>query len=204
MNSDFIEYPSSGISITNRRLVLGVGINDADYVVCITRDGKRVHCPFYRRWKSMIERCYSPICLRKHPEYTGCSVCAEWLTFSVFKAWMKAREWDGNHLDKDLLVEGNKEYHPDKCVFVSQDINSLLCDSKKMRGKYPIGVTKHSQNKMFISRCSYQGEYIYLGSYKAPLEAHSAYKRFKSKVIREVAEQQSEPLRSALLSRVYI
>ena len=73
------------------KLVYGVGINDVNYVIRIVEqlpktNGKRKEkliwkCPFYSRWASMLERCYSKSLLEKYPSYIGCSVCEEWLIF---------------------------------------------------------------------------------------------------------------------------
>ena len=50
------------------KLVCGVGVNNADYVVQINEswyeDGKQRQrgvwvCPFYSKWRSMLIRCYS-------------------------------------------------------------------------------------------------------------------------------------------------
>jgi len=92
------------------RLVCGVGINDADYP---TRRYKTVNgksklvwtCPFWRKWKDMISRCYSERELEKYPTYKGCSVCEDWLYFSRFKAWMEKQAWEGLVLDKDYHKE---------------------------------------------------------------------------------------------------
>ena len=73
-------------SLSRRKLVYGVGINDADYVVNPTVGGRRVICRFYQSWLCMLTRCYSVKSLKSHPEYVGCSVCDEWLAFSAFKA----------------------------------------------------------------------------------------------------------------------
>lgn len=67
------------------RLVFGVGINDADYAVQPKINGVQVCCLFYRKWKNMLERCYYPKELVKHPTYQGCVVCDEWIYFSNFK-----------------------------------------------------------------------------------------------------------------------
>lgn len=113
----------------NKRLVYGVGNNDADYVVEKREEigyvgGKRRRklmwvCPYYQTWKDMIKRCYSTKCQEKFPTYKGCSVSADWHTFSNFKAWMEKQNWEGKQLDKDILIEGNKVYSPETCVFVS-------------------------------------------------------------------------------------
>ena len=109
-----------------KRLVYGVGINDADYVVQKWEtigyvNGKQKQkliwiCPYYSAWKSMLKRCYSSKYQDKRPTYKGCSVSDEWLTFSVFKVWMEKQDWEGKQLDKDLLFEGNKIYSADTCV----------------------------------------------------------------------------------------
>src|SRR5690554_513591 len=104
----------------NRKLVHGVGVNDADYVIQKWEefgyvDGKRKRklvwrCPYYGVWVRMLERCYSAKTQDRRPTYKGCSVSEEWLTFSTFKDWMKTQKWEGLQLDKDLLFEGNKVY----------------------------------------------------------------------------------------------
>ena len=70
----------------------------------------------YRTWKSMIDL-HSAKYQDKYPTYKGCAVSKEWLTFSVFKAWMVTKDWQDNHLDKDILFEGDKVYSPETCVF---------------------------------------------------------------------------------------
>ena len=96
----------------NKRLVVGVGINDANYVVKkFTKvNGKQTlvsFCPYYVRWHEMLQRCYSPnvrsnCCL-------GHEVCPEWLRFSNFRAWMAQYDgvWEGRDLDKTILNRRN-------------------------------------------------------------------------------------------------
>ena len=44
----------------NRRLVSGVGTNDADYTTSpVAVNGVRTRCPFYVKWLDMLTRCYS-------------------------------------------------------------------------------------------------------------------------------------------------
>ena len=101
------------------RLVYGVGINDADYQV--SKGNWR--CPFYKTWKNMLARCYSPAFQRNQPLYIGCSVDERWHRFSHFKAWMEGQDWEGKALDKDRLTNGNKIYGPDTCVFLTSAEN---------------------------------------------------------------------------------
>jgi hypothetical protein len=105
-------------------LVYGVGINDADYQVS-TRDknGKEWRCPFYKTWKNMLARCYSPAFQRNQPLYKGCSVDERWHRFSHFKSWMLEQDWEDKQLDKDMRFEGNQVYGPDTCQFLSRRDN---------------------------------------------------------------------------------
>ena len=59
------------------------------------------------------------------------------------------------HLDKDILVKGNKVYSPETCCFVPQEINSLLVTSVRSRGDQPIGV---SYNKLTQKYEAYYNE----------------------------------------------
>lgn len=161
-----------------KKLVRGVGTNDATYKVKRKElvDGKMKDvwiCPYWQKWSSMLARCYSEIRLREHPSYKGCYVCEEWLTFSIFKAWMEKQDWEGKSLDKDLLIEGNKVYSPDTCVFVEASLNKFMTIRHLHRGSKPLGVTndRGSSRASLIKR----GKDIYLGNFKSDAEAHKAY-----------------------------
>lgn len=194
----FIEKPATKISVAKRKTVYGVGINDADYVVMQNVNGKQKLCPFYQKWKSMLNRCYSSKYQENFPTYINCSTCKEWLTFSNFKKWMIKQEWQGSDLDKDIKIQGNKLYSPETCLFVPQEINKLLTDSKAIRGSLPQGV--HKKRDKYASQCNKNGKRIHLGYFESAELAFEAYKEFKYNLIRLIAETQSEPLRSALLN----
>ena len=143
---------------STNKLVHGVGINDATYNVYLYEqtDGRQIivwRCPYYARWCHMLQRCYSDNWHERHPTYIGCSVCEEWLIFSNFKRWMEQQDWEGNQLDKDLLVKGNKEYNPDNCVFVTRMVNSFLTDRDNARGEYLIGVHFNKSTNKFQAQC---------------------------------------------------
>src|SRR5690554_592214 len=126
-----------------KKLVHGVGINDADYAVekremVVGADGKQKQklvwvCPCYRAWRDMLKRCYSAKFQERQPAYKGCSVAKEWHTFSNFKSWMETQEFEGLELDKDLLFVGNKVYGAEKCVFVTKLVNSFTNDQRAKR-----------------------------------------------------------------------
>ena len=125
--------------MSRKSLVFGVGVNDLHYSSLGDKGAKLSECKFYRRWSDMLKRCYSKKFHKEYPTYIGCSVCSDWLVFSAFKAWMEKQDWQGKHLDKDLLVQGNKVYSPETCVFVSSEVNLFLGGGKSFDGKVPSG-----------------------------------------------------------------
>tara|TARA_R110000851_G_C12735284_1_gene530225 strand:- start:113 stop:523 length:411 start_codon:yes stop_codon:yes gene_type:complete len=108
-------------------------------------------------------------------------VVEEWLTFSKFRKWMIAQDWEGNQLDKDLLIEGNKMYGPETCVFVCRELNSLLNERNAARGDLPLGVVKHK--KKYMSQVNKNGKINYLGTFTSPEEAHQVWRNAKAQVI---------------------
>jgi hypothetical protein len=184
------------------KLICGVGINDADYNTQFIINGKTKCCNFYSIWSSMIRRCYSKYKQETDPSYIGCKVHSEWLTFSNFKSWMIKQDWQGKAIDKDILVQGNKVYSPSTCIFVTTSINNLLITHKSRKRQYPIGVFFIKSTGRYRSSCQFYGKTKFLGYYDTPEEAHEAYKKFKYNHIAEIANQQSEPLRTALLNYV--
>ena len=186
-----------------KKLVCGVGINDADYVVgtrevvkCEGVEGKRQQlriCPFYRRWADMLKRCYSRKYHESCPTYSDCYVCEEWLTFSNFKAWMEKQDWEDKHLDKDILLVGNKVYSPETCLFVDRKVNLFLVDSKKTRGCFMIGVCLEKASNKFMATCNDgSGKKKYLGLFDTELEAHKAWLAFKLEQAKILAAEQTD------------
>lgn len=155
-----------------RKLVEGVGLNDADYQV-IPKDPED-HCPYYRAWHHMIKRAYNKKLHENHPTYKGCTVCEEWLVFSKFKKWMESQNWEGLQLDKDVMYPNNKVYSPKTCVFIPRTINTFLTTRGNARGKYLLGCYFHKGK--YVSRISIAGVPTNLGSFDTEGEAHSAWK----------------------------
>jgi hypothetical protein len=201
---EFIEVPATKHSKSNRRLVCGVGVNDADYNVSVQAEGKTVHCPYYRKWRQMLRRCYSG----EQSAYNDCYVCPEWLLFSNFKKWMELRDWNGNELDKDLLVYGNKVYSPDTCLFISAKINTSINESKSRRGRCMLGVSWCSKRGKYQSHCGVNGVSIGLGYFDSELEAHARYMRYKSSVLISMAESvdgnDRRIISKALIDRAFV
>jgi len=194
-----------------KRLVCGVGLNDATYKVYTydKMNGKRKiiwTCPYYQTWAHVLERCYSNKFLTKNPNYKGSNVCKEWLTFSRFRAWMKTQQWiqfkanggiERLQLDKDFL-SGNKRgklYSADTCVFVTRSLNNFLTDSKGNRGKHPLGVHFNKQHKKYNSKVQnpFTGQHENLGYFHTVEEAQAFYVARKQEFAAMYAEEQSDP-----------
>ena len=201
----------------NRRLVCGVGVNDAPYSTLLGYDenGKQLRCPFYIKWKSLIARCYNPNYWEqrtaagylKNANYEGCTVVEEWHTFSNFKAWMEKQDWEGNQLDKDLLFPWNTVYGPDTCIFVPPRINFLLIEHKS---KYMAGVQRLSNGRYWSqfrdpNHTPGQRKYIYCGTFDTELEAHKAYIKYKSQYILDMAKDvEDSRIKNALINYVKV
>jgi hypothetical protein len=175
-------------------LVYGVGVNDLaddpDYVSKIydSSVGKIVwRCPFYSKWTGILRRCYNETERHRWPQYEGCTVIKEWHKFSNFKKWMESKNWEDKHIDKDIIVSGNKIYGPEFCVFVSQPINNLLLTNDKTRGKYPMGVTWKNKQKKFEAKLSIENRTKSLGLFETPEEASQVYNIARSNYIVDVA-----------------
>ena len=199
------------------KLTYGVGINDADYVVqrfeSWQENGKQFKklvwkCPYYVRWKCMLTRCYSVKFQEDNPTYKDCHVCEEWLIFSRFKKWMKAQAWEGMELDKDILVNANREYSPSKCVFIHKKVNQFLTERGADRGRCSIGVyfLNVGKGKQYRASCSnpFKNTKECLGYYTTEQEAHEAYKRRKYELAIELANSEyvtDDRVRKALIDR---
>lgn len=191
-------------NIARRKLVHGIGINDAWYCISYKNsEGVQTKCPYYTKWRSMLRRCYDPTFLSRTPTYAGCSITKEWHLFSTFRKWMEKQDWVGKELDKDILVKGNKIYSPTTCVFISGEINKLLLDSESIRGAYPQGVNFYARVGKYRAYCKVEGTSVHLGYFFNIYQAEEAYCIFKANHITSVAnrpEASSQPqLQEALL-----
>lgn len=143
----------------------------------------------YIVWHSMLNRCYSKKYQSKRNTYYNVSVCEEWHKFSNFKKWFDEHYVDGWQLDKDILVKGNREYAPNKCCFVPQELNTIILKSQKTRGKYPIGVSFNKRLNKFRADYSTKEGKVYLGLFNDETEAFNAYKTKKEQHIKNIADK---------------
>lgn len=183
------------------KLIYGVGKFDGNHVVTKSEkiDGKFKtvwSCNYYTLWRNMLKRCYD----KTYPEvaYKSCTVHASWFSFSNFYSWAKERYKDGLYLDKDVLIQGNLEYHPDRCVFVSRQVNNFLTDRKNHRGMYPLGVHRKNKCGRYVAQCANpfgttpSERRGHIGHYDTPEEAHKAWQTKKHEYACKLADLQDD------------
>lgn len=145
-----------------------------------------IHTTEYSIWEEMLIRCYSNTEKHKHSSYYNIStVYEDWHNFQSFARWYDNNKYECEgrlHLDKDILIPGNKIYSPETCLLVPQRINMLFLNKQNKRG-LPNGITKSKSG--YVAR--YNGNII--GFYKSLKLAFYAYAAEKEKTIKEVAEE---------------
>lgn len=163
------------------------------------------HSPAYKTWHNMIQRCYSAAYQAKKPTYIGCTVTAEWLNFQSFAEWFYQQsnsDAEGFALDKDLMVMGGKEYSPESCSFVPQEINALLISQERSRGKWPAGVYFDKEKCKFKAQINASKTRISLGYYACPQEAFNAYKVAKESHVKIIASKFEDNLHPVVYSNL--
>ena len=173
--------------------VCGVGVLGTKYPSKVNG----VKTKEYELWHSMLTRCYSDVYKKKRPTYGGCEVSDNFKSYEYFYEWCNKQigfgvNGNGNpfHLDKDLLIKGNKVYSEDSCVFIPQGINKVLTKRESMRGEHLIGVHWHNASKAFKAQVSKsKGKQEHLGSFNTEIEAFNAYKIAKESFIKEQADK---------------
>lgn len=187
---------------TRNKPVRGWGINDADYNthVQITK-GKYWVCPYYIKWRAMLERFLSADYHAKQPTYRDVSVDERWKFFSAFRDWAISQpSFTDLQLDKDILVVGNRVYGPDTCCLVPKWLNNFM-SLGNTDSKYPLGVIykKGSENATkvyYVQVGKIDKGNRYVGRFYTPEEAHRAYQLAK-------AEQMEEAILKYMLEPCY-
>ena len=173
------------------KLVQGWGINDLGTSTVLDNHGVRVSCPIYKSWGRMLERCFSAKWKARYPTYKDVVCCEDWKYFSNFKAWALKQSWENQELDKDLSVFGNRVYSPKFCIFIPPEVNKAI--SVVTTGKTLPGTNFQEKSwsmvnplkKPWMSRCNK----VYLGNYYSEIEAHNAWRIYRAKKLRIVAEK---------------
>ncbi len=112
--------------------------------------------------------------------------------------------YDNVQLDKDLLLEGNKVYSAETCVFVTQKVNSFTIDRGASRGEWLLGVDWNKRAGKFSSKCSnpFTKKQEHLGYFTCEEEAHQSWLKRKLEFANLLAaEQTDERVAKVLIER---
>lgn len=114
----------------------------------------------YNSWASMIARCYRPQVKAKYPNYELCTCSDEWKCYQNFGDFFEADQYrkKGWHLDKDLLVPGNKLYSAETCVFLPPALNSLVMYKTSKTESGFKGVWYDTKYKRYLAQCRVFGK----------------------------------------------
>ena len=175
-----------------KKLVCGVGNNDADYAVNPRINGKRGMCPAYQAWTDMLNRAYNSKVHERRPTYIDTNVCEAWKSFMNFRVWWLEHYVVGYQLDKDIISDDNL-YSPETCIYIPSWLNKFTADSGATRGEWPIGVYYHKHSGKYVARCSHPfGKYEFLGSYSDADQAHQAWRDRKLKIAAELKSKMDD------------
>ena len=177
----------------------GNAYSDADYPTTVYKYNEKGvkylfwACPYYRLWLGMVSRCYNKKNLIKRPHYKGTTVCDDWLVFSNFKLWMEQQDYEGMHLDKDLLQIGveHKVYSPDTCLFIENSVNSFF--TRYGNKSFITGANWDKTYSKYKAKGFYNGKDYHLGRYETQEEAHYHWQKWKIGVLKQIIDGQSRP-----------
>ena len=152
--------------------------------------------PAYFTWKNMVHRCYDEDHRYLNITYEECYMCNEWLNFQTFAKWYEDNFYDVGegrmHIDKDILIKGNKLYSPETCIIVPQRINMIFM-SKANKWNLPSGISMSKTGKYITS---YNG--IHLGTIDTLNDAIITHDTEKRKCIKEIVEEYGNKLPSTV------
>ena len=161
----------------------------------------------YKVWYAMLQRCYKE-CYDNKPTYYSCEVCDEWLCYANFEKWYDKNYYQIDNevmnLDKDILCRDNKIYSPETCIFVPQSINKLFTKHDRFRGNYLLGVSYDNRTMTYYARCNKFGKEVHLGNFPDELSAFKAYKFYKEKYIKDVADLYKSQIPNKLYNAMYL
>lgn len=146
----------------------------------------------YHVWRDMLSRCYDENCCN-YKNYSDCEVCEEWFNFQNFVNWYNVNFYqvpgECVQLDKDILYKGNRIYSPETCVFVPSSINVLFTHKPIKQNNLPIGCNYNHGKIQVTCRTNYKQTIIGRFELDDINGAFNAYKEFKEKYIKQIAEE---------------
>lgn len=191
LHSTYANFKSGSIKNPYYPSVYGVGIIGTKYPRSINcRNIKE-----YEAWRHILRRCLDNKLKSRQPTYNGVIYCDEWLNYEKFYEWLHSQEnfnkwYEGDRwaIDKDIFVKRSKRYSPDTCCLVPQNVNCLFLKREAERGNLPIGV--RANNNYFEANCAnpFTGKKEYIGTYSTISTAFLAYKKYKERLIKQIAE----------------
>lgn len=138
----------SSVKVKPRNNVIaGFGINNADYVVSRRKNGVTTRCPVYGAWFRLVNRACGDFKSVTHSCYDDVTVSEKWKYFMDFREWYLENVVEGWCLDKDLLSPYSREYGPDTCVFIPQELNLMIFVQRVISWNTLPGVTFVPVNK---------------------------------------------------------
>lgn len=173
-----------------------------------TKDSDHKYKRSYKVWSGILKRCCnenSPHLAELYPSYDGCTVCDEWLCYENFEKWYNENYYEVDdetmHVDKDILVKGNRVYGPDTCIFVPQRINALFRSKRRdKKSSYPIGVSY--DHGYFVATARKDGVKT-VTYHKTVDDAFYSYKTMKEDIIKQVADEYKDKIPQKLYNAMY-
>ena len=181
-------------------LIYGVGINDRSRPAYINNKATKE----YDHWIGMLERCYGKNkTIKSRHTYDLCECSENFKSYSYFYDWCQNQVGfnnDGWQLDKDILIDGNKIYSEDNCVFVPCEVNNFTTNKKSTNKSGHIGVSFHKASGKYAASISFCGKRKHLGLFEDPKEGEKFYLIAKGEMAAELAKK----YKSNLDERVFI
>lgn len=146
----------------------------------------------YSTWGNVMERCYSSRYKAIKPSYADVVADPRFHHFQEFAEWavrQAGHDIFGWHLDKDIMVKGNRIYGPDTCVYVPWEINTIFSKVyKKKANNLPRGVFLDESGRYGTS-LSIRGRPVHAGMHDTPEQAFMAYRAVKEARLKELANE---------------
>lgn len=158
------------------------------------KDGKKKNTNCYTAWVAMRVRVLNEANKLSLKSYEECFVNEHWFDFQHFADFFYGDKFrkDGWHLDKDLLIRGNKEYGPETCCFLPAELNQLIKSGGFSKTGLPSGVYKRQEREAFWYEVNCRTDKSlsgHVGIFKTLEEASNAYIQHKEKWVRACADK---------------
>ena len=88
--------------------------------------------------------------VRTLKEYDDCVIHPDWVDCQVFYRWARENAVESWVLDKDILVEGNRVYGPETCVYVPEPLNLVFRRPRGLEKNLHPNVTRTKNNAFYV------------------------------------------------------